>query len=229
TRLLSENDAAITLAEIIQFRREVSLDNWRSFIGNWLPHSLLIHVHKLKRLSVWRVSIGFVKTSCSSPTTDHEKRPAGAARNHVLANPPPIGQRCRKKNCKTQQEHAAARLHRLIKCRRGINQHCTNHCCRNDGENVFGGVTESKLLHSPIVAADKVQSCHDHAELNQIDDEELKRRGVKCVVPKPPCNSVDGEPAHNIQKKVEPRRRPFVPEKTRPQTGAAGGAVALAP
>ena len=89
---------------------------------------------------------------------------------------------------------------------------------------MFGRITEGELLDSAIVAPNKIKRSHNHAELNQIDDEELKRRGVKRVVPKPTCHSVDSEPAYYIEKKIEHRRRPFMTEKMRPQgSGLATG------
>jgi len=62
-------------------------------------------------------------------------------------------------------------------------------------------------------------------------DEELKRRGIERIEPKPTCQSVDCEPAHYIQEEVQQCRRPFLAEEMRPQTGpaeAANGAGGLA-
>src|SRR4029077_13858900 len=87
-----------------------------------------------------------------------------------------------------------------------------------DGKNVFGRITKSQLLDGTIVAADKIKRRHDYAELNQIDDEELKRRSIKRIVPKPACHSIDCKPAHYIQKKILQCRRPFVGEKMGPET-----------
>ena len=86
---------------------------------------------------------------------------------------------------------------------------------------MFGSVPESELLYSTIVATDKVKRCHNDAELNQINDEELKWRGIKCVVPKPACDSVDRDPAHYVQNKVKRGSGPFVVEKMRPETNSA--------
>src|SRR5438093_8550383 len=121
-------------------------------------------------------------------TTDDKKRAAGAAGNHVLPNPPAVSQRDWQENCKAQKKNATTRLHCLIEGGRGINQHRTDDRGRCDRENVFGRITKSQLLNSAIVAADKIKRRHDYAELNQIDDEELKRRSIKRIVPKPTCH-----------------------------------------
>ena len=86
---------------------------------------------------------------------------------------------------------------------------------------MFSCVPESELLHGAIVPADEVKRRHNHPELNQIDDEELKRRSIKCIVPKPAYQSVDREPSHYIEKEIQRRRRPFMAEKMRPETNPA--------
>src|SRR5438093_13773163 len=124
-------------------------------------------------------------------TTDDKKRPAGTAGNHVLPNPPAVSQRDWQENCKAEKKNAPARLHCLIEGGRGINQHRTDHGRGSDGKNVFGGITKSQLLDGAIVAADKIKRRHDDTELNELDDEELKRRSIKRIVPKPTCHSID--------------------------------------
>jgi hypothetical protein len=50
--LLSEDDAAVTIAEVVQLRRKISLHDRRSFTGNGLAHALFIDVHKFQLLAV---------------------------------------------------------------------------------------------------------------------------------------------------------------------------------
>src|SRR5215208_3246972 len=133
-----------------------------------------------------------------SAASDDQKRAANTARYHILPNPAAIRQREGQENREAQKQHAAARLHRLIECRRGVNQHCTHQGRCRDCKNVLGRITESELFDSTIVPTHKIQRCYNYTKLDKIDDEKLKLRGIKCVVSKPACNSVNSEPARYI-------------------------------
>src|SRR5215469_10705901 len=86
---------------------------------------------------------------------------------------------------------------------------------------MFGRIPEGQLLDATIVATDKVKRRHNYAELNHADDEELKRRGIERIEPKPACHSVDCQPAHYIQEEIHQCRRPFLADEMRPQIGDA--------
>src|SRR4029077_8760869 len=210
---------------------EISLHNRRSLTSNWLARPFFIHIYKLKLLSVWRLSVGLVKTRCCRAAADDEKRSASAGGNDILPDPSAVSQRDWQENCEAQKQYTSTRLHCLIERRRGINHHRPAHGRCDHGQNVFARIPKGQLLDSTIVAANKVKRRHDYAELNHVDDEELKRRGIKRIEPNPTCQSVDCEPAHYIQEEVQQCRRPFIAEETRPQTGpaeAASGAGGLA-
>jgi hypothetical protein len=51
-RSFSQDDAAVAIAKIIQLRREVSLDDRRSFTGDRLAHVLFIYIHEFQLLAV---------------------------------------------------------------------------------------------------------------------------------------------------------------------------------
>src|SRR5206468_5680447 len=140
-----------------------------------LADALFIYIHEFQLLTICRLLVRLVKTRRGLAATNDEERSADATRDDVLSNPPAISQRQRQKNREAQQEHAAARLHRLIKGRGGINQHRAHYGRRRNRKNVLGRITKGQFLDCPIIPANKVQRRHNHTELNKVDDEELKR------------------------------------------------------
>src|SRR6188474_3651018 len=107
-----------------------------------------------------------------------------------MPDPSPVSQRDWQENCKAQKQYTPARLHCLIERSRGINEHRTDRSRCDDGEDVFGRIPKGQFLNSAIVAADEVKRGHDYAELNHVDDEELKRRGIEGIEPKPTSQSI---------------------------------------
>ena len=195
---LSEHDAAVAVTEVVQFRREISLHDRRSLTGNGLPHVLFIYIHEFQLLAVCGFLVSLIKMRRRSAASDDQERAANAARDQILPNPAAVSQGEGKKKSEAQKQHTAARLHRLIERRRRINQHCADQPSCGDRKNVLGCITEGQLLDRPIVTANKVQCRYNHTELNKVDYEELKRRGIKRVISKPPCDSINSEPAHHI-------------------------------
>ena len=183
--------------------------------GNSLARTLVARIDKMKLLAVGRTLVRLVKANCCRAAANHEKRTVDLAGSDIFLNPATVEQRHRQKNHETQEQHGATRFHGLIECRCRINQQRTYPRRHDDGKKMLSRISEGPFLYGTIVAADEIKRLHNDGELNQVNDEELKRRRVERIIPQPAYDSVDRDPTRDAQKKIKNGNRPLVPRESR--------------
>src|SRR5713226_7076262 len=103
----------------------------------------------------------------------------------------------------------------MIECRRRVNQEGAEHGRANEGENMFGSISQASELHVAIVAADDEERLDDHGQRQYIDQKELEGCRVKAIAAQEAHRTVNQDPAREIKQKEERRRSPLIAKDAR--------------
>src|SRR4030095_14969929 len=144
---------------------------------------------------------------------DDEKRPAGAAGDHVFSNRASVEQRHGQEKHETQKQHTAARFYRLIEGGSRIDQHGANRSSSCNRKDMLRRVDQTPHFGVPAVAADDVKGLQNDGEHDAVNQQELKGTDKELVPTNVTYNPIKHDPAKDVAHQVEQANNPIVHAK----------------
>src|ERR1043166_1814658 len=178
-------------------------------------YSSAFEVDECEPLPARRLAIGLIKARGEFPAPDHE---VSAARGRFRDEPvkkPPINNRPGKKNQETDEDRAAARFHRAIESGRGIDEQRADRGRAWDRKNMFGRVGKRSSIVVPVITADHEQRLANHCQLNHVHEKKLEGPDEEIIAPEKSGDTVDRNPAYDIDYEQEKADAPIAPEQGR--------------
>src|SRR4030095_6874851 len=141
---------------------------------------------------------------------DDEKRPAGAAGDHVFSNRASVEQRHGQEKHETQKQHTAARFYRLIEGGGRIDQHGANRGSSCNRKDMLRRVDQTPHFGVPAVADDDVKGLQNDGKHYPVNQHELKGTGKELVATNVTHNPINDDPAKDVADQVEQPDNPIV-------------------
>src|SRR6266700_3972153 len=102
------------MIQFVQNLRAIPFDHGRAFAINRHSDPLIPTIHKVQLLKTWRFFVGSIKLCRFPAAAEHKKFSRRSGCRNEFADQSPVTERDWQEQRETEQQHAAAWLHRLI-------------------------------------------------------------------------------------------------------------------